>query len=672
MEKSNRRIDADAGHAGDPSETLVQKRANHRPSDSSWAIGGQLDRIFRQFVTLRSWRLAIAHALIFAGAYWLAYRLRFDFSMPPKASILFWSTLAWVIGAKLCVFCLLAQFYGWWRYVTFADLVALLRATLVSLLVLTAAVFFFRVPIPRGVPLLDAMLTVLILGAVRASWRISRELLRPILGSKDGRWALVVGTDLSNGILAHQIQSHFHLPYRVRGLLATNEVGKGMRLGQIPILGSLKDVCEIAQVHQATDVLVVAGTLPGRRLRELMQSCQQGGLNLKIIRSLEDRLEGDSHVPIRGIEINDLLGRDPVTLDTENIGKLLEGKRVMVTGAGGSIGSEICRQIARYNPQALILVGRGENRIFAIDRELRGLHIPTALFPCVADITNRQRMEQVFQEHRPDVVFHAAAHKHVPLMEINVGEAIRNNVLGTKCLADLSDQYGVVSFVMISTDKAVRPTSVMGVTKQIAERYIHTLSQESATRFTVVRFGNVLGSAGSVVPIFQEQIRNGGPITVTDPRMTRFFMTIPEASQLVLQAATMGAGGEIFVLEMGEPVKIVDLARDLIRLSGLPEHAIEITFSGIRRGEKLYEELYFEDEQTLPTSHPKVRAAYHRPYSLDEVRRVIGQLERSAYEPEEVLRRKLREIVPESKLLPDGVDQGVPLRLEEDGVKAGV
>lgn len=636
------------------------------------ANNGRVHRLSRQLATPRSWFLVIAHALVFAGAYWLAYLLRLDFTMSPDDMALFWSTLAWVVGLKLLVFYFLSQFHGWWRYVTFADMAALLRAAIISLFVLAAANFFVRLPIPRGVLVLDAIMTIVVLGAIRASWRMSREVLQPMLGTKDCRWALLVGTDLSNGILAHQIQSHFHLPYRVRGLLATEEVGKRGRLGQIPILGSLADVAEIARAHRATDVLVVAGTLPGQRLRELMQACERGGLNLKIIRSLEDRLEGDSHVPIRGIEINDLLGRDPITLDTESIGKLLEGRRVMVTGAGGSIGAEICRQITRYNPRSLILVGRGENRIFAIERELRSLRVPAELCPCIADITNRQRMEQIFQEHRAEVVFHAAAHKHVPLMEANVGEAIRNNVLGTKCLADLADQYGVISFVMVSTDKAVRPTSVMGVTKQIAERYVHTLSQESATRFTVVRFGNVLGSAGSVVPIFQEQIRNGGPITVTDPRMTRFFMTIPEASQLVLQAATMGAGGEIFVLEMGEPVKIVDLARDLIRLSGLPQHAIEITFTGIRRGEKLYEELYFEDEQTLPTSHPKVRAAYHRPYLLDEVRRSISQLERSLCEPEELLRRKLHETVPEFKSLADGVDQGVSLRLEEHGVKASV
>ena len=640
-------------------------------------VGGNFHHVAGQLTTPRSWLLAMAHALIFGIAYWLAYLLHYDFDVPPETMSVFWGSLGWVISLQLAVFCLLGHFRGWWRYVTFADLAALLLAAALSLLLLAAVDFFFFFQRPqyisRAVILLDCILLTAMLGAVRASWRMFREVLRPMLNGEDSRWALLVGTDLSNGILAHQIQSHYRLPYRVRGFLALDNFAEGARLGQIPILGNLDNVREIAAAYRATDVLVVAGTLPGHRLRRLMEACEEGGLNLKIIRSLEDRLEGDSHVPIRDIEINDLLGRDPVTLDTESIGKLLEGRRVMVTGAGGSIGSEICRQILKFNPESLVLVGRGENRIFTIERELRDLHTPTLLYPCIGDITHRERMDQIFKEHRPEVVFHAAAHKHVPLMEVNVGEAIRNNVFGTKCLTDLADQYGVLRFVMISTDKAVRPTSVMGVTKQIAERYVHTLSQESATRFTVVRFGNVLGSAGSVVPIFQEQIRHGGPITVTDSRMTRFFMTIPEASQLVLQAATMGAGGEIFVLEMGEPVKIVDLARDLIRLSGLPEQAVEITFTGVRRGEKLYEELYFEDEQTLPTSHPKVRAAYHRPYSLVEVRRAIAQLGRLRGEPEDVLRRKLHEIVPEFSSPSDHAGQReVSLPREDYGVKAHV
>ncbi|MCE5303239.1 MAG: polysaccharide biosynthesis protein [Planctomycetaceae bacterium] len=628
-------------------------------------------QFFRQVVSPGSWLLAAVHAAIFTVAYWLAYLLRFDFPIPSASLDIFWATLGWVVGLKLVVFAAFGHFHGWWRYVTFADLVALLWASLASLLAVGSVNYFFQLShyVPRGVLALDCIMTVLLLGAVRASWRLFREMIRPMLNEKDCRRALLVGTDLSNGILAHQIQSYFHLSYRVRGLLSTGETTPGTRLGQIPILGRLEDVREIAAAYSISDVFVVAGTLPGPRLRKLMDACAQGHLELKIIRPLEDRLGGDNHIPIRDIEINDLLGRDPVTLDTANIGKLLEGRRVMVTGAGGSIGSEICRQVARFNPKMLILVGRGENRIFHIERELRASFPSIELRPCIADITNQQRMTQVFEENRPEVVFHAAAHKHVPLMEVNVGEAVRNNVFGTKCLADLADLYGVKNFVMISTDKAVRPTSVMGTTKQIAERYVHTLSQESSTRFTVVRFGNVLGSAGSVVPIFQEQIRKGGPITITDPRMTRFFMTIPEASQLVLQAATMGAGGEIFVLEMGEQVKIVDLARDLIRLSGLPEQAIEITFTGIRRGEKLYEELYFEDEQTLPTSHSKLRAAYHRPYSLDEVRRSIAQLGRLINEPEDVLRRKLHEIVPEFQSPTDGISPAAAPR-ETRSVKA--
>jgi FlaA1/EpsC-like NDP-sugar epimerase len=506
---------------------------------------------------------------------------------------------------------------------------------------------------------------MVVLGGARASLRVFREHFRPIFDRRECRWALLVGADFASGILAHQIQSNFQLSYRIRGFVTADGTFKGSRLGQIPILGKLENIREIAAAAQATDVLVTAGTLPGPQLRLLMDACRETGMNLKIIRPVEDRLNGDHRIPIRDIEINDLLRREPVQLDTETIGSLIEGRTVMVTGAGGSIGSEICRQVIRFKPRALVLVGNGENPIFGVEKELEALHTPTLLHARIADVTDRPRMRQVFETYRPEVVFHAAAHKHVPLMEANVGAAVKNNVFGTKCLADLADEFGVRHFVFISTDKAVHPSSVMGVTKQIAERYIHTRSQSSATRYMVVRFGNVLGSDGSVVPIFQEQIRRGGPITITDPRMTRFFMTIPEASQLVLQAASMGRGGEIFVLEMGEPVKIVDLARDLIRLSGLPEHAVEIVYTGVRPGEKLFEELYFDDEQTLPTSHPKVLAAYHRPYSLGEVRQAIAQLEAILHEPDGAIRQKLHEIVPEYSF--PGAEPAPPVQLGASG-----
>lgn len=630
-----------------------------------------IPRVVGQLVAKRVWLLGLFHAVVFFAVYWTAFQLRFGFDGSAPGMGVFWPTLPWVLGLKLIVFYLLGHYHGWWHYVTFADLVALTRASVLSLFVI-AVIDHFILPsqIPRGVAILDCAVGILALGALRSSRRLFSEQFRPILHRNGYRWALLVGADYSSAILAYQIQSHFQLPYRIRGFLATDNARKGSRLGQIPILGNLEDLRTIAAAYRITDVLVTAGTLPGRQLRQLMETCGKAGLNLKIIRSVEDRFSGDHRVPIRDIEINDLLQRDPVDLDTETIGRLLEDHTIMVSGAGGSIGSEICRQLLKFNPKALILVGRGENRIFAVERELHALDPSARLHSCIGDVTDEDRMRQLFEEYRPEVVFHAAAHKHVPLMEANVGQAVKTNVFGTQCLADLADEYGVLTFVFISTDKAVHPSSVMGVTKNIAERYVQALSQESSTRFTVVRFGNVLGSEGSVVPIFQEQIRRGGPITVTDPRMKRFFMTIPEASQLVLQAAGMGSGGEVLVLEMGEPVRIVDLARDLIRLSGLPEDAIEISYNGIRRGEKLFEELYFDDEQTLPTSHPKLRAAYARPYSLSSARRTISELAQWICGPEAVIRQKLHEIVPE--YLSTSREIGEPesrLSPEVDGVK---
>lgn len=601
---------------------------------------------------------------VFALVYWLSYELRFDFEIPPADYASFLTTLPWVLAIKFALFLFLGQYEGWWIHVTFADLIALVRASAFATFLVTATEYFFGrgYYTPRSVLVVDCLGVIVLLSGLRGSWRLYREQFWPFFNQNGHRWALLVGTDHGTVMLAHQIQSIRELPYRIRGLVAIDDTVAASRMGQMPILGRLEEIREIAAACKTTDVLVTAGALAGPRMRNLMNACKEAGLELKIMRRIEDRLSGDHRIPIRDIEISDLLRRAPVLLDTKMIAKLIEGHTVMVTGAGGSIGSEICRQLLRFSPKRLVLVGRGENRIFKIERKLQFLHAPTEICSCIADITDEARMRCLFGKYRPEVVFHAAAHKHVPLMEQNVGEAIRNNVLGTSSLADLADEFGVGNFVFISTDKAVHPTSVMGVSKQLAERCVHALSQVSNTKFTVVRFGNVLGSDGSVVPIFQEQLRRGGPITVTDPRMTRFFMTIPEASQLVLQAAAMGNGGEIFVLEMGEPVKIVDLARDLIRLSGLPEDSIEICFTGIRPGEKLYEELYFEDEETLPTAHPKLRAAFHRPRSLAETRECIATLRQIIQLPDETLRQKLQELVSEympidSKTTPPANDQ---------------
>jgi len=594
------------------------------------------------------WLLGLGHLVLFLVIYWLAFLLRFGFAVPTESRRIFWLSLPWILGAKLAIFWGSGHCHGWWRHVTFSDLTALLRACVLSLLALTVLDHFvFAYQIPRAILLLDSIIAIVLLGGLRSSWRLFEECSLPLLDSRASRRAVLVGADYYSAHLAHQLHCHPELQYRVKGFLAVNGEKRRSRLGQIPVLGPVEEIREIAAARRASVVLVTTGKLPGPRLRWLMEACDEASLDLKIIPAVADLFDGDRRIPVRDVEIDDLLQREPVKLDTREIERLFEGATVMVTGAGGGIGSEICRQLMRFRPHALVLVGRGENRIFHIERELQTLGTFTEIHPCIGDVTDANRMRQVMQKHQPSVVFHAAAHKHVPLMESNAGEAVRNNIGGTRCVADLAHEVGLTCFVLVSTDKAVNPTSVMGTTKNIAEAYVHALSQQSSTRFVATRFGNVLGSAGSVVPIFQEQIRQGGPITITDARMSRYFMSIPEASQLVLQAAAMGRGGEVYVLDMGEPVRIVDLARDLTRLSGLPEDAVDLHFTGIRPGEKLFEELYFDDEHTLSTSHAKLRAARHRPRSLSEIRRQTASLLQLTDAPDELIRQALQDIVPE-------------------------
>lgn len=592
--------------------------------------------------------LGLVHALLFSAVYWFAYCLRFDLAVPQIMTWIFFLSLPWMLGVKLLVFYLLGHFHGWWRYVTFADLPALVRATMLSFLVFIAVEHFVALfYIPRVVLVLDCLITIFVVGAARSGVRLYKEQLQRLLAPGDRRSALLIGATHADGILAHQLNSHPLSNYFIRGLVDLSGQKSGLQLGGVPVLGNIAQVEEIVLASRATDILVAAGSLPGPMMRELIEHCDEAGVTLKIIPQLSELVNGSARqIPVRNVQINDLLRRNPVELNADKISGLLEGRTVLVTGAGGSIGSEICRQIMRFNPARLVLLEKSENNLFMIEREL-SVAFESKIEACIADITDHQRMRNIFSRYRPQVVFHAAAHKHVPMMEMNVGEAVKNNVLGTKCVADLSDEFGVHSFVLISTDKAVKPTSIMGVSKQIAERYVHTVFLKSATRYMAVRFGNVLGSAGSVVPIFMDQIRRGGPITVTDPRMTRFFMTIPEASHLVLEAAAMGRGGEVFVLDMGEPIHIVDLAQDLIRLAGLPSDAIEIVFTGLRPGEKLYEELYQDEEEMMPTAHPKIRAVYCRPYETVDVRVAIRELEDIVDASPESIRRKLQEVVPE-------------------------
>ncbi len=619
--------------------------------DNELSQGVRPQIAWRQFkaalVTRRVWLLGAAHVVLFSLAYWAAYQLRHEFNLEPQLATVFWHSLPWVLAFKLAIFGVTGQLHGWWRYVTFGDLVALARTCFFCLVCIAAfGRFGYGGVIPRSVLILDATICLVAIGSLRSTWRLFRECVWPAMNASGYRSAILVGTDDEAVFLAHQIQSYGRVPFRVRGLLCTSDSDRVGRLGRIPILGHVKDIARVAAAYGVTDVLVTAGRLHGRELRQLMDVCKYQGLKLKIVPRFEDRLHGDKFLPVRNVAIEDLLRRDSAELDTAAIRHLVQGRTVMVTGAGGSIGSEICRLLVQFSPQSLVLLGRGENRIFSIHNELVQLvGDETKLHVAIADVRDRTRINQLFEQHRPHVVFHAAAHKHVPLMEANVGESVKNNVIGTKVVADAADAHGVASFVLVSTDKAVRPTSVMGATKQIAERYIHALSNESATRFVAVRFGNVLGSTGSVVPLFQEQIRRGGPITITDPDMERFFMTIPEASRLVLQAAAMGRGGEVFLLEMGDPVRIVDLARDLIRLSGLPEEAIEIVFTGVRPGEKLNEELAFDEERTLETSHSKLRAVFQDPHDLRDVNQDIAELEALCDGAENDLRLKLREVV---------------------------
>ncbi len=479
----------------------------------------------------------------------------------------------------------------------------------------------------EGVIMLDLLTTIMFLGGLRMLVRLYHEEYFTE-SAKVLKKFLIIGAGDAGEALLRELMRMKKERYDVVGFIDDNPRMQKMNIHGIPVLGITDQLPEICQKHKIEEIAIAIPSASHKELRRVVQICQGTKVRFRTVPSITDIASGKLSVSqIRDVDIDDLLGRDVVSLDMAMIEKFLTGKTILVTGAGGSIGSEMCRQVCQFKPKRLLLVEQAENPLFYIERELVNTFPDVPVQAIVRNITDKQRISQVFQQYRPQVVIHAAAHKHVPLMENNPGEAIKNNIIGTMNIANAADEYGTNDFVMISTDKAVNPTSIMGSSKRIAEMYIQDLNTTSKTHFVTVRFGNVLGSDGSVVPIFKKQIAAGGPVTVTHPDMQRYFMTIPEASKLVLQAATLGEGGEIFVLDMGEPVKIVHLARELITLSGFrPGEDIEIVFSGTRPGEKLFEELSIEGEDMIPTTHPKIAAWQNIPKDRQTLREGIAKL----------------------------------------------
>ena len=593
-------------------------------------------------------------------AYWLAFLFRFEFSISPEWMRVLLTTWPIVIVLQYTGLQLFGVPRVSWRYISISDVGGVLLGLFTS-----AALFsVFRligpqisdnitgVLVPLGVLAMNFVLALLGLIGIRALRRLHGEALDRSRQESGGQLdrVLLIGAGQAGVLVAREIARRPDLGLHPVGFLDDDPMKKGTSIGGLPVLGVTGDIEAVAERKHVQRALITIANAPGDKIRRITELCRNAKVEAKIIPGIYEIVGDKVNLSrIREVAIEDLLGREPVQLDEAVVSSAIGARVVLVTGAGGSIGSELCRQLCRFGPERLILVERFENALFEIHRELASAYSHLRIDPVIADVTDAVRMEQIFHDSKPELVIHAAAHKHVPMMEWNPGEAVKNNVGGTRVLADLSDRFGVQRFVLVSTDKAVNPTSVMGATKRVAEIYTQALSRNSPTKFVTVRFGNVLGSAGSVIPIFRDQIAKGGPITVTHPEMRRYFMTIPEASQLVLQAGAMGEGGEIFILDMGEPVKIVDLARDLITLSGLrPEEDIEIRFSGVRAGEKLFEELSTDAEHADKTKHPKVFIGRIKAHAWDSITFGVDKLlDLARGTAHDRIRGAIGELVPE-------------------------
>jgi FlaA1/EpsC-like NDP-sugar epimerase len=618
-----------------------------------------MQRLFNRSVQLTLDLSVLAIALV------VAFVLRFEGALPPGFWTRLFVALPYVVALQYTLLLTCGVTRIAWRYFSLPDLGRVVGAIAAAMLVLAgarAAVHALDVAhsaakiglIPYGIILMDAVLAFLGITGIRVARRMiaerSESSSRRTKTLVEPQRTILIGAGRAGALVAKEIAGRPDLGIAAVGFLDDDPVKSGTVVHGIKVVGTTDDLGKMCAAHGARQALVTIAGASGTAIRRIKSLCDDAGVSVKIIPGMYEIVGGQVNMSrIRDVAIEDLLRRAPVQLDQDDVERVIHDRVVLVTGAGGSIGSEICRQLCRLAPTKLVLVEQAENPLFHIERELRGRFPDLDLVPCIADICDEARVDAIFAQYTPDVVFHAAAHKHVPLMEANPGEAVKNNVFGTKVLADAADRHKAREFVMISTDKAVNPTSVMGVSKRVAEIYVQSLSQRSETVFVAVRFGNVLGSAGSVVPIFQDQIARGGPITITHSDMQRYFMTIPEATQLVLQAASLGEGGEIFILDMGEPVRIYDLARDLIALSGLREgEDIEIVVTGLRPGEKLFEEISTAEEAADKTRHPKVLVGRITPHAMDHVLGELARLQSATESGDaERIRRAFAVLVPE-------------------------
>lgn len=594
--------------------------------------------------------LALSHDLAASAFAWYAsFLLRFNFEIPEDQHLLMTSYLLVILLVQIASFIFFGLYRGTWRFASLMDLRRILLAVLFSSVMLVAILFMLltSIRVPRSVLILDPILLMLMMGGSRFIYRAIKEHQLYGVYLRKGEPVIIFGAGPAAISLVKDLAQSAQ--WRVVGLLDNDEAMHGREIHGVKVLGNISNLSKVANHFSARHVIIAMPLASHQERRKALDLVNQLSLEALTVPAIDDLISGRLNVSqIRRVDVEDLLGRDAVDLDNSGLQQLIANCAVLVSGAGGSIGSELCRQIVKFNPSRIICFDISEYALYQLEQELNSQDLSAELVYVVGDVKNAARLDKVLTKYQPKVVFHAAAYKHVPLMENeNVSEAFNNNVLGTFTLAHSCKRAKVEKFVLVSTDKAVNPTNVMGATKRLAEMVCQGLQDKNGTRFVMVRFGNVLGSSGSVIPKFREQINAGGPITVTHPEITRYFMSIPEAVQLVMQAGLMGSGGEIFVLDMGDPVRIVDLAKDMIKLSGFSEGEIKIEFSGLRPGEKLYEELLADDEHTLPTPHEKLRIASARVVDEKWVSSLLKWIATTLDKDELTVKKELKQWVEE-------------------------